>query len=177
MKNIVFIGYRCTGKTEVGRIVAHALGYSLMDTDELVEKDAGATITQIVSKRGWPRFRELEKKTIARVSKLSDSIIATGGGAVLDDENVANLRRNGIVFFLDATPAAIFGRMKNDGKTDTQRPRLTEKDALSEIEEVIAERAKRYVDSADYRIDTTDKEKKDVAQNILIVYRRIKGKR
>lgn len=176
MKNIVLIGYRCTGKTEMGKMVADALGYCFMDTDELVEKDAGATITQIVSKRGWPKFRELEKKAIARVSKVSDAVIATGGGAVLDNENVKNLRRSGVVFFLDARPEVIFTRMKNDGKTDAQRPRLTEKDALSEIKEVISERAEKYWEAADYRIDTSDKEKKDVARNILIVYRRIKGK-
>ena len=172
MRNIVLIGYRCTGKTEVGRIVARDLGYNFIDTDVLVEKEAGATITQIVSRHGWTKFRELEKKAIARVSKLSDAVIATGGGAVLDDENVANLRRNGIVFFLDAAPEVIFARMKNDDKTDSQRPKLTDKDALSEIKALVAERAERYASAADYRIDTSDIAADKVAENVLVMHKR-----
>ena len=93
--NIVLIGYRCSGKTGVGKILACKLEKYFVDIDSLIEKRAGCSIKGLVSKSGWDHFRMIEKKMIERVSKKGNLIIATGGGAVMDKENIKNLKRNG----------------------------------------------------------------------------------
>ncbi len=174
MKNIVLVGYRCTGKTEVGKEVAQALSFQFIDTDEWVEKDMDMSISQIVSKYGWPKFREIERKVVARVSKQVDAVISCGGGAVMDDSNVENLRRNGVVVWLGARPEVIFERIKGDSKTDSQRPGLTEKDGLSEVREVLSERISKYEDASDYKVDTSDIALDEVVSEVLRIIKRNK---
>lgn len=174
MKNIVLIGYRCTGKTEVGRAVSRMLSFQFIDTDGWVEKDASMNISQIVANRGWGEFRDIEKKIIARVSKQTGAVVCTGGGAVLDGENVANLKRNGVVIWLGARPDVILKRMQKDPKTKTQRPTLVEgEDALSEIKDTLVERLEKYETASDYRIDTSDITMDEVAGKVMRIYKRV----
>ncbi len=174
MKNIVLIGYRCTGKSEIGRQVARALSFQFIDTDEWIEKDMDMSISQIVSKYGWNKFRDIEKKIIARVSKQSNAIISCGGGSVMDDVNVENLKRNGAIIWLGARPETIFERMKNDSKTDSQRPALTEKDRLSEIKDTLSKRICKYEAASDYKIDTSDIDQDGVTSEVLRIIKRNK---
>ena len=95
--NIVLIGYRCSGKTEVGKILARELGMGFIDTDLLIEENTGCSIESIVSEKGWDHFRKIERKTIAEVSEKDNVAIATGGGVVMDRNNVHNLNRNGFI--------------------------------------------------------------------------------
>ncbi|MFH1127632.1 MAG: shikimate kinase [archaeon] len=172
MKNIVLVGYRCTGKTEAGKKVALELGFQFIDTDRWIEKDAGTDISRFVSKYGWDEFRELERKIVARASRQTGAVISAGGGTVLDDDNVFNLKRNGVVFWLGARPEVIFQRMNADPKSDTQRPSLTDgKDALAEIEETLGERLEKYERASDHKIDTSDIGIEDVVKKIVRIYR------
>ncbi len=178
MKNITLIGYRCTGKTEVGKEVAKALEFRFIDTDEWIEKDAGITISQLVSKYGWQEFREIEKKVIHRASGQQNAVICTGGGAIINSENTQNLKKNSIVFWLGARPEIILKRMQNDKKTDTQRPDLTGRDdTLKEIEETLKERIEKYESASDCKIDTSDITKEEVTEKILKIYKHITKKR
>ncbi len=174
MKNIVLVGYRCAGKTEVGKEVARALCFQFIDTDEWVEKDMDMSISQVVSKYGWLKFRDVERKIVARVSKQADAVISCGGGAVRDDSNVENLKRKGVVVWLGARPEVIFERMKGDSKTESQRPSLTEKDGLSEIEEVLSERVSKYEAASDYKVDTSDITLDEVVSEVLRIIKRNK---
>ena len=175
MKNIVLVGYRCTGKTEVGKEVARALCFQFIDTDEWVEKDMDMSISQIVSKYGWEKFRDIERKIVARVSKQQGAVISCGGGAVMDDSNVENLKRNGVVVWLGARPEVIFERMNSDSKTDSQRPSLTGKeDGLSEVKEMLSERARKYEAASDYRVDTSDIALDEVVSEVLRIIKRNK---
>ncbi|RLG13231.1 MAG: shikimate kinase [Candidatus Nanohalarchaeota archaeon] len=174
MKNIVLIGYRCTGKTEVGRHVARALSLQFIDTDEWVEKDMDMSVLQIVSKYGWSKFRDVERKIVARVSKQPDAVISCGGGAVRDDSNVENLKRHGVVVWLGARPEVIFERMKGDSKTESQRPSLTEKDGLSEVKDVLSARVSKYVAASDYKVDTSDIALDEVVSQVLRIFKRNK---
>ena len=174
MKNIVLVGYRCTGKTEVGKAVARSLSFKFIDTDEQVEKDMDMGVSQIVSEYGWPKFREIEKKAVAQVSKQAGAVISCGGGSVIDDENVDNLKRNGIVVWLGARPEVIFERMKNDSKTDSQRPNLTGKDKLSEIKDMLSERIGKYESVSDYQVDTSDITLDEVVSEVLTIFKRNK---
>jgi shikimate kinase len=94
-RNVVLIGYRCSGKTSVGSMLAREWGRGFSDTDALIEKYAGCSVEEIVKRYGWERFRAMERRLIEAVSRQENLVIASGGGAVMDERNVKNLKRNG----------------------------------------------------------------------------------
>ncbi len=100
-ENIVLIGMPSSGKTTVGKLIAKKLARPFSDTDELITKVAGESIPEIFKKQGEKGFRRLECDVIANAASLSGNVIATGGGAVLNRQNVNNLMQNGRIFFLD----------------------------------------------------------------------------
>ena len=100
-ENIVLIGMPASGKSTVGRILAEALGRELIDTDDVIVDEAGMEISEIFAKYGEAEFRDLESRAVREVSKRTMLVIATGGGAILREENVKALRENGRLFFLD----------------------------------------------------------------------------
>ena len=83
--NIILIGYRCTGKSSVGKLLALGLSRDFLDTDILIANDAGYPIETIIEKNGWDRFRDLERKIVEDTTKVDNLVIATGGGVVMDD--------------------------------------------------------------------------------------------
>ena len=103
-ENIVLIGMPGSGKTTVGTLLARRTGRTLIDTDETVVKVTGRTIPQIFAEEGESAFRAYERDAIRSVSTASAQIVATGGGAVLDPQNVDALRQNGKLIFLDRPP-------------------------------------------------------------------------
>lgn len=109
MKNLVLTGMPGSGKTKMGRILAQRFGLPLVDTDELVVAHAGVTIPEIFAAQGEPAFRDLEAAAVKEAAALPGAVIATGGGVILREENMAALRATGIVFFRDRSPAAIVG--------------------------------------------------------------------
>ena len=165
--NIVLIGYRCTGKTVVGKGLAQRLNLDFIDIDEYIETKASSSINDIVSGPGWDEFRKLEKEAIKRLSSMNRKVIAAGGGAVLDSENVRNLKKNGVVILLEAKPETILDRMRSDKKTEGQRPGLTGKDPYGEIEEVLKARRPFYNRAMDFSIDTTSKDVESIVNEII----------
>lgn len=165
--NIVLIGYRCSGKTEVGKILARKLGWPFVDTDQRVEDHAGLSIHEIVSRFGWEGFRALEARAVRDVCTRDGQVIATGGGAVLDPQNVVHLRRNGWVVWLQADAEEIRRRMRAQERLALVRPSLSGKDALDEIEAVLLERIPFYESAADEQIDTSSLAVEDVVNQIL----------
>ena len=77
--NIVLTGYRCSGKTSVGKILAKKLGRKFLDTDELIEEHSGCPIDKIIRSRGWNYFREIEKAVIKKAVREDNLVMATGG--------------------------------------------------------------------------------------------------
>src|SRR3972149_7672422 len=112
--NIVLVGFMGTGKSVVGKKLAKVLKRELVDTDKLIEKKAGKPIPDIFSENGEPYFRELESKVIEDISKKEKCIIITGGGVVLREENITNLKKNGVIICLNASPKIIYERVKHD---------------------------------------------------------------
>jgi shikimate dehydrogenase len=98
--NIVLVGMPGSGKTEIGRLAASALGREFIDTDRLIIDKAGMDIPDIFSHYGEPHFRKLESEVIAESCKLSGKVIATGGGSIMSKENRLNMKQNGFVCFL-----------------------------------------------------------------------------
>lgn len=162
--NLVLIGYRGTGKSEVGRLLSQKLGMKLINLDEEIVRGAGLSIPQIVEKWGWPKFRALEREAVRRLPSERDAVMDTGGGVVLDERNVADLGRSGRIFWLKASPRTIAARIEKS----TNRPPLTEgKSFLDEIEEVLEERLPLYEAAADFEIDTDEAGPEEVTRRIL----------
>ncbi len=164
MANIILTGYMGAGKTAVGKRLAEITGREVIDTDDLIEEDAGMAISEIFEKFGELHFRELEKKAVARASALENHIIVTGGGVVLKKENVENLRKNGTIVYLHAPPEVLYERIKDE----THRPLLQVDDPLGKIGELLEYRATFYADN-DLTIDTSDMDVGGVAEEIVRV--------
>ncbi|HAP93163.1 MAG TPA: shikimate kinase [Desulfotomaculum sp.] len=163
MINIVLIGFMGTGKTIVGKRLAARLGWEFIDTDSEVEQVTGKTIPQIFTRDGEIRFRSEERIVMQKLALRQCLVIATGGGAVLDPENVANLKKNGILICLSADPETIYYRVK--GKR--HRPLLDGKDDLRRrIGELLIERAPAY-QVADFTVDTSRCRPDEVVDKIV----------
>lgn len=162
--NVVLIGYRGTGKSSVGEILATRLGHVLLSTDEEVVRIAGQTIPEIVEQYGWEKFRDLESQVCQRLDGREGLVVDTGGGIILRPQNVAVLKHIGTVFWLTASVEAIAKRIGGD----TQRPSLTGvKSFVDEIQEVLRERLPKYQATADHVIETEGKSLRKVADEIL----------
>ncbi len=166
--NLFLIGYRCTGKTTVGQALARRLGWTFVDTDTVVVDAAGTSIARMVATKGWPYFRQLERQALAAVAKGRDQVVATGGGVVLDDSNLAIMQTSGKVVWLTAGEATIAGRMQDDAATEANRPSLTDQGQLAEIRQVLAERRLRYEKAADITIETDQESIEMICNQILM---------
>jgi shikimate kinase len=165
--NLVLIGYRCTGKSTVGRLLAGNLGWPLVDTDTLIQQRAGKSIKDIVAAGGWPEFRRLERETIADVAAADRQVISAGGGAILDEANRRALRAGGRVVLLTAAPEIIWRRMKADPKTMAERPSLTNSGGIAEVRNVLAEREAAYLAACHYAVPTDRGSPDEAAARIL----------
>ena len=165
--NIVLIGYRCSGKTTVGKLLARELKREFLDTDRLIEGKTGLPINLYVSQKGWGDFRAVEKEVVSDVASRDDLVIATGGGVIIDLENVKNLKRNGWVVWLKAGVPVIRERMKKAHKSGELRPTLSGVDPLKEIDRILHERIPVYELTSDYRVDTDRQNPEEVGQAIM----------
>lgn len=151
--NIVLIGYRGAGKSAVGRRLAARLGRTLVSTDAEIVKRAHRSIPEIVAQDGWEYFRDLESDICRELANRDQLVIDTGGGAILQAHNVEVLKKNGTVFWLEASVGTITKRIGGD----TQRPSLTgTKSFVDEIQDVLRERTPKYQAAADHVIRTDD---------------------
>jgi shikimate kinase len=162
MAAIILTGFMGTGKTAVGREVARRLGRPFVDTDALVEQDAGLAIAEIFAQFGEGHFRTLERAAIARACSVADAVIATGGGAMLDPENQARMKAAGHVICLAADVDTILRRTDEN----TRRPLLRGENARERVSALLAERADAYA-AADRRVDTSGRSVAEVADAVL----------
>ena len=139
------------GKSAVGRNLAKRLGLRFVDLDRVIEKSAGMKVREIFAQKGEAHFRQLEKETLARVLAKYGQVIATGGGVVLDDDNLALLREQTLLIGLSAPSEAILQRV-GDSAT---RPLLEGSDRRERIEELLKSRLARYA-QAHVTLDTGD---------------------
>lgn len=162
MKNIVLIGFMGTGKSVTGKRLAKELKMKFVNTDDIIEEREKRPIAEIFAKSGEPYFRNIEKEVIKEVSAFDNAVIAAGGGAVLNEENIVNLKKNGVVVCLNASPEAVYERTK---KYKT-RPLLNVPDPVAKIKELMASRSLFYA-KADHQIETSGKSVNEVAKEII----------
>jgi shikimate dehydrogenase len=161
MKRVVLFGYRGTGKTAIGTVLARRLGVPFLDTDALIERQAGRTIPAIFRDAGEGKFRALERETVAGLPDRN-TVVATGGGVVTDPANMEHLRRESICVLLVADPATIGRRLAK-----APRPALTALPPEEEIAEMLARRRPAYAAAADFCVDTSRTTSEEAAGQIL----------
>jgi len=165
--NIILIGYRGSGKSAVGKILAKELGLKLVDTDRVLEEKIACTIDRYVAENGWDAFRMVEKMVVRSVSGQDNRVIATGGGVVLDRENVHHLKASGWVVWLQAGVSTLHERMARDEQSGLLRPGLTGESPLGEIEEILSQRTPLYAKACDHVVNTDQKSIRAVSREIM----------
>lgn len=150
--NIVLCGFMGSGKTTIGRLLKEKLKMPLVDIDEMIESDTGLTISQIFEKFGEDGFRKIECDTVKKASEMKNTIISTGGGSVLNPDNVTTLKSTGKIFFLDVTPETVLKRL--DG--NTTRPLLQRPDKEKAVRELLNARRDKYIFAADYVVESAN---------------------
>jgi len=165
--NIVLIGYRCSGKSSVGRILALELEREFLDTDQMIENYYKISIEEIVEREGWEYFRDIEKKVIGEVSEKENKVIATGGGVVMDEGNLLSLRKKGFLIWLKAGREMICKRMGDDRMVGSVRPSLTGDHPEDEIGKVLRIREPYYKRAGNIAVDTNRMSELEVANEII----------
>ena len=150
-----------TGKTVCAKELSKRLNLKYVSTDELIEKKENTPISDIFAKKGEAYFRKLEKDAIKEASSFDGVVIDAGGGAVLYQENIDNLKKNGIVICLWADPEAIDKRTKGF----SHRPILNVKKPLEKIKELLAVR-KDFYERADHHIHNSKMSIEEVLKEI-----------
>lgn len=171
--NIILIGFMGTGKTAIGKRLAQALGKQFIDTDKEIEKVTGMSISQIFNKHGEIRFRSEEKLAVKKACSRNNSVIATGGGAVMDDENIKIMKNCGRIICLTARPEVIQARIKRKDN----RPLLQRDKSIERITELLNEREVYYRKCGEAFFDTSDEEHELVVDRILSFLRSEKNER
>lgn len=166
--SIVLIGYMGSGKSTVAKELYIKTGMKVIDTDALIVKEQGKSISEIFQTDGEPVFRKLETELLMRLSENESAyILSTGGGMPVREDNRAILKRLGTVFFLKAGTDTILERVKED----TQRPLLQGTDQRARIAGMLEERTPMYELTADHIIETDGKTIEKVVREILRLMR------
>ncbi|MGB3692603.1 MAG: shikimate kinase [Spirulinaceae cyanobacterium] len=137
--DVFLIGMMGVGKTSVGKSLSQKLSYRFFDTDILLEKVAGQSITEIFATQGEEVFRELESQVLGQLCAYTKSVISTGGGMILKQENWGYLH-HGLIVWLDAPVELLVKRLA----TDTTRPLLKETDPTAKLSSLLATRQALY---------------------------------
>ncbi len=160
--NVYLIGMMGSGKTTVGKLLAEKLQYRFLDTDSLIENVTHKTINQIFAEEGETYFRELESQILAEVSTYIRSVIATGGGIVLKQENWSYLH-HGMIIWLDTPVEVLVKRLAED----ETRPLLQQGDLSDKLTNIIAQRQSLY-QQADINISVkSNQTPNDIVEQII----------
>lgn len=154
-------GFMCSGKTTVGKLVARLTGRRFVDTDALVEERAASTVAGVFERGGEGAFRKLERSVVSEVARHRDTVIALGGGAVLDPANVEDCARGGVVYYLEVSPEQVVRRRGPAGA----RPLLEGLDAPG-VERLMSSRLPTYLDAADVVVHVGERSPEDIAAAI-----------
>lgn len=143
MENLVLVGFSCSGKTTIGRLLARRLDLRFTDTDRLIEDAAGCTVPELFERDGEAAFRALEREVVARVCERSGQVISTGGGAFVDPTNSALLREGNLVIHLQVDARTVVERLRGS-RSGRKRPLLDAPDPLQRVHDLMAQRRPAY---------------------------------
>ena len=164
-RNVVLVGFMGTGKTTVGMALAGKLDLVFVDMDHVIEERQGKPISRIFAEQGEPVFRSLERQLTRELAGREGLVIGTGGGIVLNPENIGDFALTGLVVCLMARPEVILKRLEHDAK----RPLLAGGDKMQKITGILDARRPLYEAIPD-RIDTSDLTADAVVDRIVTLY-------
>ena len=165
-RNLVLVGFMGSGKSSVGRILSSLTGFALVDTDDLVVREAGCSIPDIFRDQGEAAFRRIEREVLQSLVGRIGLIVATGGGVIVSEENRSLLPQIGPVVWLDADPEHLHQRVKH-----SKRPLLQTDDPRATLEKLYREREPLYREASSVRIDSGDLTHRQTAEAILAALR------
>lgn len=163
MKNIYLIGFMGAGKSTVAAAMCKEYGLSQMEMDEQIEKEEGMTIPEIFSVKGEPYFREKETGLLERCTGMSNLVVSCGGGAAMRECNVAEMKKNGKIVWLNVSAETVYERVKDSHN----RPLLEGNMNVEYIEELLNKRRPKYEAAADVIVDTDKKSLKAICREIM----------
>ncbi len=166
--NIFLIGMMGSWKSTVGKKLSTALNLEYIDTDDEIEDATGESIAEIFSNRGESQFREMESAYFVEKSQQEGLVISTGGGIVVTEANRLALQKNGITFFLQASPETLSSRIKDTDK----RPLLHDEEPILKLSQIWKTRKDFYIQSSHHIIETDRDNPQQVTQKILNILNR-----
>ncbi len=165
--HVYLMGYRGSGKSTVGRLLAAQLELPIIDTDDLIETSAGKSIREIFAAEGEAGFRQREEQAIAAVSAQSlPSVVALGGGAILRQSNQQALQLSGRIVWLRGSAELLSTRIEADATTALRRPALSARTGYDEVVEILAVREPIYRQLAELTVLTDHKSPDEIALEI-----------
>lgn len=165
--NIILIGFMGSGKSSVGKKLAKHLDFPLIDTDWQIEKKAGKRIKDIFAEEGEKSFRQMENQLLKELMETTEkTVISTGGGLPMEEENGRLLQQLGFVVYLDVEKETVLNRLQRD----TRRPLLQGSDKEEKVEKLLAFRRPFYEYTAHIRIDTNQKDFDEIIEEIVRNY-------
>lgn len=165
--SLVLGGFMGTGKSTIGKLLAARLNWPFLDTDALIIQRAGMPISQMFSQHGEPYFREVEQQVCLEVAAMRSSVIATGGGALLDPASRAAFEAEAVVVMLTCERNALLARLEESARLGV-RPLLGD-DFATQVERLFAAREQVYSSFA-LRVDTTNLDPAEAAEQVLVLY-------
>ena len=171
-RSIVLIGMMGAGKSSVGRCLHRRTAWALLDTDEVVASKFGISIPEIFAEHGEKKFRQAETEALRSLPATEQTVIVTGGGIVLREENIEILKRLGAIVWLDGDEETLFARASRK----QNRPLLQTKNVRKAFSRIFDARRALYANIADIRVDTSVLTDEEVAVAILAKRRRVNSK-
>ena len=166
--HIYLMGYRGSGKSTVGRLLAKQLGWPVIDTDDVIESAATQSIREIFAAEGEAGFREREQQAIAQVAgRRVPSVIALGGGAILRPDNQRMIQSSGHVVWLHGSAELLYQRIASDASTAARRPQLSQRSGYDEVVEILARREPIYRQLAQLTVHTDHRTPDEVVLEIV----------
>lgn len=166
-KNLFLIGFMAVGKSHLGRMVADTLGFKFFDTDQMIEEQAGRTISEIFESEGELAFRTMEKALITSGLPESACVVSCGGGLPVPEGMIELLKSKGVVVALFASVDSILERTARNGN----RPLLQVNNPEEKIRDLLNERTPIYLD-ADVSISTDERSTSEIVSSIIRAYRK-----
>ncbi len=166
--HVYLMGYRGSGKSTVGRLLAAKLKWSAVDSDDVIEHNCGKSIREIFAAEGESGFRDLEQSALQQITSIDrPSIVSLGGGAILREANRLLICTSGNVIWLRATPETLYARIAGDGTTAQRRPNLSRAGGLAEVVDILARREPIYQQMADFIVDTDAMDADTICDRVL----------
>lgn len=170
--NLVLIGFMGTGKSTVAKCLGKTCSMDIADMDQIIEKREGMTISKLFDKYGEEYFRDLETQLLIELQTRKHMIISCGGGAVLKERNIKEMKKNGRVVLLEASPETVLQRVKNN----RSRPLLQGHKDIDSIKKLMEERREKYRLASDIVVETDHKTVMQICREIVTVLLEMGGK-